>query len=245
MTRSAVCAACVTLLCLGASSRAEAESFAVILTGGVLEYDVFPGAGGAISIGGTAFSMEGTHISGFGLQGQGEPFQPVEPLQGCVVSCAPGDQIGTNATISEWAFGSVGLDGQGYTLGGRPPDAGAIINIFGGPITVPAFRPSEVVATTSIVVQDSGFAANLSSQTGPFATIQGDGRVSLTFAPASETGLWDLRGIRYDFGPTPTPTPEPATLTLISGALVAAAMRARTRRDRRTGIQLSTSTPTA
>ena len=110
---------------------------------------------------------------------------------------------------------------------------------------MPAFRPSEVVATTSIVMQDSGFAANLSSQTGAFATIQGDGRVSLTFAPASETGLWDLRGIRYDFGPTPTPTPEPATLTLVSGALVGAATRARKRRDRRTAIQLSTSTPTA
>jgi hypothetical protein len=244
MTRSAVCVVCVTLLCLGASSRAQADevqTFGVILTGGVLEFEV-PGAGaGAISMVGTAFSMEGTHISGFGLQGYSDPNDSfAEPLIGCVVSCAPGDHIGTNVSLSEWAFGSVGLDGQGYSLEGTPPDAGAHINIFGGPITVPAFRPSEVVATTSIIVQDSGFAANLSSQTGPFADIQGEGRVSLTFAPASEKGLWDLRGIRYDFGPTPTPTPEPATLTLISGALVAATIRARTRRERRRGPSVCT-----
>jgi hypothetical protein len=243
MTRSAVCVACVTLLCLGASSRAQADevqTYGVILTGGFLQFDpTEPSFGGFTSMEGTAFSMGGTSQTGFRLEGFGDSSNgfSAEPLQGCVVSCAPGDQIGTSAAIGRWEDGSfVVLDGQSYALTGLPPDAGARINIGGGPITVPAFRPSVVVATTSIVVQDSAFAAfGNGSQLGPFADIQGEGRVSLTFAPASEKGLWDLRDIRYDFGPTPTPTPEPATLTLISGALVAATIRARTRRERRRG----------
>ena len=248
MTRSAVCAVCVTLLCLGASSRAQADevkSFSVGLTGGFLVFlPTEPADGGQISMQGTAFSMGVPSPYGFRLQAVGASYSAyVEALLGCVVSCAPGDHIGTSADLGSWEDGSfVDLDGFTYALG---PDAGAHINIAGGEITVPAFRPYAVVASTSIYVSDSAFAAHEGNAIGPFATIQGDGRVSLTFAPASEKGLWDLHAIRYDFGPTPTPTPEPATLTLISGALVAAAMRARTRRDRRTGIQLSTSTPAA
>ena len=244
MTRSAVCVACVTLLCLGASSRAqtdEVKSFGVNLTGGFLVFlPTAPGLGAQISTVGDVFSMGVLQSpSGFFMEVLGDPGSGVEPLEGCLVSCTPGDQIGTNAVNGSWQFGHVDLDGIRYTLG---TDAGARITVFGGPITVPAFRPYAVVATLPIFVGDSVFAA---SQQTAFADIGGEGRVSLTFAPASEQGLWDLHAIRYDFGPTPTPTPEPATLTLISGALVAAAIRARTRRERRTGIQLSTSTPTA
>jgi len=100
MTRSAMFVACVSLLCLGATSRAQADevkSFEVILTGGTLVFDPTdaPSSPGRISVEGTPFSMEGTSRTGFGIQALGDPNQSfVEPILGCLV-CAPGDHIGT------------------------------------------------------------------------------------------------------------------------------------------------------
>jgi len=245
MTRSAVFVAWVSLLCLGASSHAQAEeikSFEVILTGGFLRIDLTDTPPSVqVAVEGTAFSMEGTSKTGFGLAGLGDPNSFVEPLLGCLV-CAPGDHIGTNVGIAGWILGGATLDGQDYTFG---PNAAAHFNVGGAPITVPAFRPSPVVVTTPVGVFDSAFASfgNSNPDLDLSADIFGSGRVSMTFAPASEGRLWDLRDIRYDFGPTPTPTPEPATLTLVTAGLVASAQRLRKRRNTRHASQFSTSTP--
>jgi len=225
MVRSAVFVACVGLLCLGVASRAQAESFDVILTGGFLNFDLHDPSSGV-----SVFLDAAPRFTtpSFGLAGLADPNQTFnEPLQGCLV-CAPGETIGTAINIAGWINGGAGVDGQSYTFG---PDANAIINVGGGNITVPAFRPSPVVVTQRVDVNDSAFAffGNTDPDLNVFANINGTGRVLVTFAPVS-TGehLWDVRDIRYEFGVTPTP--EPATLLLVGGGLLVTARRVRKRR---------------
>jgi len=234
MTRSAVFIACVSLLCLGASSRVQAEP--IKITGGSLVFE-----SGALNQGGS-ISLVGTR--GFSLQGtldSGEIF--ISPLEECR-PCVPTSTFSIGGSITGAGSGGVlqlTLDGQTYSDIASTVSLETLgLDLF-GTITLPQLQTSPVVVTAPFTLAGL-FETFDPDRPHVTAAIQGAGTASLMLAPASIGPFWDLRGVRYDFASTPTP--EPATLTMVGGALVAAALRARKRRDRRTTSQLSTSTPT-
>jgi len=217
MTRCAVFVAFVGVLCLAVSREVRAEP--IRLTGGSLDLSMH--AGGPFSLVGTrGFSLEGTVLSGEGR---------IDPLTSCL-PCEPGSTISVGGSITGSAFfGTATLDGQTYPdINDDSLDHFVALELF-GTIDVPAWQDAPV--TISAPFRATGFFA--STLQPPFQVgIQGSGRVTLTLVP-EPLGTWALGPLRYDF--VATPTPEPATLTLMSSGLVAAALRARKRRDRRSG----------
>ena len=239
MTRSAVCVASVAVMCLTVSGEARAEP--VRITGGVLDFNGALGSGVAQA---GLLSVVGTR--GFSADGLVDSTETrVDPISECVVDCQPGSTIPVGAMIvgSGLANGRVTLDGQTYSdiNGSMSPDD--LFLDLTGTIGIPAWQNAPV--SISAPFDADGFFRHTDRLTGNLlfqVPIGGGGTATLNLVP-EPAGTWALGTFRYDF--VATPTPEPATLTMVSAPLVAALIRARKRRDRRTGIQVSTSTPTA
>ena len=187
MTRSGRFVAWVTLLCLVAASRAQAEkdSFDVILTGGAWS-TMLSRIRGAISDGRHSFFDGGhIHISGFGLHGLSVRTFFRRGAAGMRRLLFPGRSDRYQRHHQRVAIRWRGPGWPGVHARG-PPDAGAIINIFGGPITVPAF---DLRGSGHQIHQRCKTQALLPTKFGRLDHSQpyvGEGRVSLTFAPASE-----------------------------------------------------------
>ena len=218
-------------LCLTVSVDARAEP--IRISGGTLDFNGVFGAGpsqpGFLSIvGNRGFSVAGIVESGE---------TRIDPVANCF-PCPAGSTISLGAKILGSGFwGSVTLDGQTHTdvNGGFSPDSLALE--LSGTIDLPAWRNAPV--TISAPFEATGtFQRTIPTSFFFQVPVQGRGRATLNLAPDLD-GTWALSSFRYDF--IATPTPEPATFTLVTGALVSGALRARKRRDRRTGIELSTS----
>ena len=161
--------------------------------------------------------------------------------------CAAGEILNMSKLFlnTQDGFGIVHLAGATYVaaeLSQEPNSAIVFLQLFAVPVLFPPSAGASAGLTTHFTAAGdvSGFDGLGFS---PLASFNGQGTATLGLVrdPAFHD-LWDFASLRYDFTPA---TPEPATLTLVSGALVGAAIRARKRRDRRTAIQLSTSTPRA
>lgn len=235
MTRSAVFMAAMGVLCLTISGEVRAEP--IRISGGSL---VFPDSNpGELSIvGNRGFSSHGFVDSSE---------TNVGPIATCLFFCVPGETIPARVDIFGSAFGgTVTLDGHTYEDVNSPVSGNSLTLNLSGTIDLPPFRDTPV--TISAPFDADGFFRHIDDPFDPRGSpffdvpIQGSGTVTLNLTPNS--GLfWHLNfPLRYDFA---TPTPEPATLTMVGAPLVAALIRARKRRNRRTTIHLSTSTPTA
>lgn len=231
MTRSAVFVACLGAFCLGITLNASAEP--ITITGGSLEFPTIAASqAGPISLTGTrGFSLQGFVDSG-------------ESTVGALCTpCVPDVSLSVGAALfgSALVVTTATLDGKTYLDVNRELSPVGIFLKLAGTTHLPTLQASPVVLIAPFTVTGTFSFVDIQQQLPPVEVpIGGAGEVRMMLSPAPLS--WDAAPVRYDFT---QPTPEPAPLMLISVGLVAAAIRARKRRDQRSGIQLSTNALTA